>query len=122
VDHGPKHLYAQRHDAVDDVVVILLESLDSLLAAHTGLSHDKLNVFSLQTSIIDFLSVILFLLCRLLTSIALDGLALVGVTGVVVRSLIGRLCSELLGGRSLRLRVQVLDLGLAEDAVFPVSP
>lgn len=112
-------LYAQRHDTVDDVVVVLLESLDGLLSADAGLCHDKLNVLGLKTGVINLLAVILLLLSGLLASITLNSLALVGTLGgVVVRSLVGGLGRELLSCRSLRLRVEILDLGLAEDAVI----
>jgi hypothetical protein len=111
-------LYAQSHDRVDDVVVVLLEGLDGLLPRDTGLLHNKLNVLGLESRVIDLLAVILLLLIFLLL---LDGLALVVtvvvvmvVTSVVVGLSLG--LGELLSGGSLSLGVQVLDLGLAEDA------
>lgn len=111
-------LYAQCHDTVDNVVVVLLERLDSLLPADAGLSHDELNVLRLKTSIVNLLAIVLFLL-GLLTSIAFDCLALVGTLGrvVVAGVLVGRLCGKLLGSGCLSLGVQVLDLSLTEDAI-----
>ena len=116
--HGSHRLYAQGHDTVDNVVVVLLEGLDGLLPADAGLGHDELDVLGLKTGVIDLLTVILLLLLGLGT---LDGLALgalgalggVVVTGVVV----GRLVGELLSSLGLGLGVEVLNLGLTEDAV-----
>lgn len=111
---GPR-LYAQGHDTVDDVVVVLLERLDGLLPADAGLSHHKLDVLRLKTGVVDFLTIVLLLLSLL--RIALNGLALVGTLGgVIVASLVGRLRSELLSGGGLSLGVEVLDLSLTEDA------
>lgn len=115
----PVGLYAESHDRINDIVVVLLESLDSLLSGDTGLLHDELNVLGLKTRVIDLLVVILFLLVLLL---ALNSLALalvvmvvvVIVAGVVVGSLLS--LGELLGSGSLGLGVQVLNLGLTEDA------
>ena len=106
-------LYAESHDTVDNIVVVLLESLDGLLAAHVGLSHDELDVLRLKTSVVDLLAIILFLLGLLV----LDCLALaLTICRVVVGGLIGRLCSKLLSCRCLSLRVEILNLSLAEDA------
>jgi hypothetical protein len=110
-------LYAQSHDRVDNVVVVLLEGLDGLLPRDAGLLHDKLNVLGLETRVIDLLAIVLLLVLLLL----LDGLALVVtvvvvvvVTSVVVGLSLG--LGELLSGGSLGLGVQVLDLGLTKDA------
>jgi hypothetical protein len=107
--------YAERHDRVDDIVVILLECLDSLLPGHIGLSHDELNVLGLQTRVVNLLAVVLILV---LLSLGLRGLALA--LGVVVTSVSVGTCglgsSELLSSIDLRLSVQVLNLGLTEDA------
>lgn len=111
------HLYAQGHDGVDNVVVVLLEGLDGLLSADRSLGHDKLNVLGLKTGLVDLLTVILLFL--LLLGLNLGGLALVGVVvGVLSGTL---LLGELLGSGSLGLRVQVLNLGLTEDAALRVS-
>lgn len=115
-------LRAERHDGVDNVVVVLLQRLDSLLPAHRGLGHDELNVLGLETSLVDLLTVVLLL--DLLLG-GLDGLALVVVvmvvvvTGVVVGT---SLALELLSGGSLGLGVEVLNLGLTEDAVVMSGP
>ena len=111
------HLYAQGHDGVDNVVVVLLEGLDGLLSADRSLGHDKLNVLGLKTGLVDLLTVILLFL--LLLGLNLGGLALVGVVvGVLSGTL---LLGELLGSGGLGLRVQVLNLGLTEDAALRVS-
>ena len=117
--HGSHRLYAQGHDTVDNVVVVLLEGLDGLLPADAGLGHDELDVLGLKTGVIDLLTVILLLLLGLgtLDSLALDTLGGVVVAGVVV----GRLVGELLSSLSLSLGVEVLNLGLTEDAVLLVS-
>jgi hypothetical protein len=111
------YLYAQGHDGVDNVVVVLLEGLDGLLSADRGLGHDKLNVLGLETGLVNLLTVILLFL--LLLGLDLGGLALVGVVvGVLGGTL---LLGELLGSGGLGLRVQVLNLGLTEDAVLCIS-
>lgn len=110
-------LYAQRHDTVHNIVVVLLERLHRLLSAHARLSHDQLDVLRLQASVIDLLSIVL-LFFSLLAGVPLDGLALVALCAVVMAGvLVGGLCGELLGGRGLGLGVEVFDLGLTEDAV-----
>jgi hypothetical protein len=69
------HLDAQSHDGVDNIIVILLESLDGLLSADRGLSHDELNVLGLETSLINLLTIINLLL--ILLGLNLGSLALV---------------------------------------------
>ena len=110
-------LYTERHDRVDNVVVVLLQCLDSLLPADGCLGHDKLDILCLEASVVNLLAVILLFLL-LLGLAALDSLALVAVVvaGVVTGGSL--LCCELLSCRSLCLRVEVLNLGLAEDAVL----
>lgn len=112
--------YAESHDRVHDVVVVLPERLDGLLAGHVGLGHDQLDVLGLQTTLVHLLAVILLLL---LLGLNLGGLALavvvvvvVVVTGVLALGSLGG--GQLLGSGGLGLGVQVLDLGLTEDAVF----
>jgi hypothetical protein len=106
-------LHAQRHDRVDYIIVILLQRLDGLLPRHRRLLHDELNILALKTLLVNLLSIIIVILV-LLGVAAVDGLALaVVVAGVgVCLSL-----DDLLGGGGLSLGVEVLDLGLAEDAV-----
>lgn len=114
-------LYAQCHDAVDNIVVILLQRLDGLLAAHACLGHHELDVLGLETGVVHLLTIVLLLLSRLLV---LDGFALVGAVGGVVVTgvrIVCRLCGKLLGGRGLSLGVEVLNLGFAEDAVVRPS-
>lgn len=77
--------------------------------------HDQLDILGLKAGLIDLLTIILLILLLIL---GLGGLALaenllVVVTGVVTCGLGG---SELLSGGSLGLGVQVLNLGLTEDA------
>jgi hypothetical protein len=117
-------LYAESHDRVHDIVIVLPQSLDGLLAGNASLGHNEINVLGLETSLISRLSIILLLnLGLLLLTKVGDGLlvvviVVVVVTGVLTGSLSG---SELLGGGSLGLGVQVLDLSLTEDAVDVVS-
>lgn len=119
VTRRARHLYAEGHDAVDNVVVVLLEGLDGLLPAHAGLGHDKLDVLGLETSVVDLLAIVLLLLLLLGT---LDGLALVTLGGVVVAGVVvGGLAGELLGSLGLGLGVEVLNLSLTENAVLQVS-
>lgn len=112
-------LYAESHDGVDNIIVILPQGLHSLLAGNARLSHDQLDVLSLETGLVNLLTIILLLF---LLGLSLGGLALavvvvmvvvVVVTGVLTGSLGG---SQLLGGGSLGLGIQVLNLGLSEDA------
>lgn len=112
-------LYAERHDTVDNIVVVLLERLDGLLPTHAGLRHDELNVLGLKTSVVDLLAIVLFLLWL---AVAGNSLALVAVGGLVCAALlVGGLCGELLGSGGLGLGVEVLDLGLTEDAANRMS-
>ena len=110
-------LYAESHDGVDDIVVVLLQGLDGLLAGDGSLLHDKLDVLGLKTRVIDLLTVVLLLdllLDLLLLAVSVVVVVVVVVAGVVVALLLS--LGELLGGGSLSLGVQVLDLGLTEDA------
>lgn len=118
--HRPS-LYAESHDGVDNIVVVLLKSLNGLLSRDVGLSHDELNVLGLEAGVVNLLAIILFLL---LLGLGLRGLALavvvvvvVIVTGVGVTVAGGLGGSQLLGSGGLSLGVQVLNLGLTEDAV-----
>jgi hypothetical protein len=112
-------LYAEGHDTVDNIIVVLLEGLDGLLPAHAGLGHDELDVLGLETSVVDLLAIVLLLLLGLG---ALDGLALVTLGGVVVAGVVvGGLAGKLLGSLGLSLGVEVLNLSLTEDAVLRVS-
>jgi len=80
----PSHLYAESHDGVDNIIVILLERLDRLLPADASLSHDEFDVLGLESRVVDLFAVVLFLLC-LCRLASLNGLALVAVVvaGVV---------------------------------------
>ena len=105
--------YTQCHDGVDNIIVVVFERLDGLLSRHAGLRHDKLNVLGLETRVVDLLAVIFLLLLLLGLGLLAFTLVLVGVLGGS-----GALSGgELLGGGGLGLGVQVLDLGLTEDAV-----
>lgn len=113
------NLYTESHDGVDYVTVVLFQCLDSLVAGNVCLGHDKLNILVLKSLGVNLL--IIFLLLLLLVS-GLNGLALavvvsVVVAGVVMASVVVGVSScELLGGGCLCLGVEVLNLGLAEDA------
>jgi hypothetical protein len=124
----PKHnnilqaLYRQSHNRVDNIIIILLQSLDSLVSRNIGLRHDEFDILVLDTLSINWLSIILVIV--LLVVAGLDGLALavrvavgVVVAGVVVSSVVVRLLScEGLSGGCLSLGVEILDLGFTEDA------
>lgn len=114
-------LYAQSHDRVDYIVVVLLQCLDSLLPGNACLGHHQLDVFVLETGSINLLSVILivvFLVIALVDSLALSAVMGVVVARVVVSGVIVLVLSgKLLGCGSLSLRVEILDLGLSEDTV-----
>jgi hypothetical protein len=114
----PHLLYAQRHDTIHNIIVILLERLDGLLPADIRLSHDELNVFGLQASVVDFLSIVVIVFYLLLLT-TFDSLASSTLSTVIVSSMvIGRLLGELLCSRGLGLGVQILDLSFAEDATL----
>lgn len=113
---SPDKSYAEGHDRVHDIVVVLPQGLDGLLARHVRLCHDQLDVLALKAALVDLLTVILLLV---LLGLSLGGLALaevvlVVVTGVLATSGLGG--SQLLSGGGLGLGVQILDLGLTEDA------
>ncbi len=110
------NLYAEGHDGVDDVVIVLLQCLDGLVAGNVGLGHDKFDVLVLKTGGINLL--IILLLLGLLSGLALLLLVGVGVAGVVVTSVVVLSSSELGSGGSLSLGVEVLNLGLTEYAIY----
>lgn len=110
-----KKLDTQCHDGVDDIVVVLLEGLDSLVAADAGLGHDELNVLVLDALGVNLLAVILLLL--LLGVVGLVGVAVAGVVVAGVVVLGGALGGELGSGGLLSGSGGVLNLGLTEDAV-----
>lgn len=112
--------YAESHDRVHDIVVVLPEGLDGLLAGDVGLGHDKVDVLGLEAGLVNLLAVVLlfFLLALGLGGLALaEDVVLVVVTSVLTSggSLGG---GKLLSSGSLGLGVQVLDLGLTEDAAL----
>lgn len=111
--------YAECHDRIDDIVVVLPEGLDGLLAGDVGLSHDQINVLGLEASLINLLAIILLLF---LLALGLGGLGLAKVVLVVVTSVLVTTTSlgsgQLLSSGSLGLGVQVLNLGLTEDAII----
>lgn len=119
----PRCLDAESHDRVDDIVVVLLECLDSLLPRYVGLGHDEFDVLVLNALGVHFLAVVLLFLGSLVGGGvgALNGLP-AGLTVVVARVVVlGG--GQLLGSGGLGGGVQVLDLGLTEDAVARlVSP
>lgn len=112
-------LYAQSHNRVDYVVVVLLQCLDSLVPRDACLGHDQFNILIFQTRSIDLLPIIFVIILLVITSV--DSLALavvvivvmarVVVSGVVVS--VGS--SKLLGSAGLSLRIEILNLGLTKD-------
>lgn len=109
-------LDTQSHDRVDNIIVILLQRLDGLIAADVGLGHDQLNVFILETLGINLFAVVLVVVLLGLGRLnSLAGLAVV-VTSVVV----GTGGGKLLGGSLLGRGVDVLNLGLAKDTALLV--
>lgn len=109
-------LIAERHDTVDDIVIVLLQSLDCLLPADASLGHHKLDVLRLKASVVDLFAIVFFFLHRFL--LTLDGLTLVFGCVLVIGTLNLSLCGELLSSGCLGLRVEIFDLGFAEDAVI----
>jgi hypothetical protein len=114
------NLYAQSHDRVDYIVVILLQCLDSLLSGHACLSHDQLDILVLKTRGVDFLSIILIIVLLVITLI--DSFALSVVMSSVIMSrvvmsgvIVLLLSRKLLGSRCLSLGIEILDLGLTEN-------
>lgn len=111
--------YAESHDRVHDIVVVLPEGLDGLLAGDVGLGHDKVNVLGLEAGLVNLLAVVLLFL---LLALGLGGLALAVVVLVVMTSVLtaggGLGGGKLLSSGSLGLGVQILDLGLTEDAAL----
>lgn len=87
----PRSLYAESHDGVDNIIVILPQGGDGLLAGNARLSHDQLDVLSLETGLVDLLTIILLLF---LLGLGLGGLAL-AVVVVVVMIVTGVLTSSL---------------------------
>jgi nitrogen fixation/metabolism regulation signal transduction histidine kinase len=122
----PKHnslgtLYAQSHNRVDYIIVVLFQCLDSLLSGDACLGHDQLDVLILKTRSIDLLSIVLIIVLLVITLI--DCLSFSIVMGVIVARVVVSgvvmllLSSELLGSGSLSLGVEILDLGLTEDTL-----
>lgn len=87
----PRSLYAESHDGVDNIIVILPQGGDGLLTGNARLSHDQLDVLSLETGLVDLLTIILLLF---LLGLGLGGLAL-AVVVVVVMIVTGVLTSSL---------------------------
>ena len=76
------NLYAQCHDRVDYIIVILLQCLNSLLSGNACLSHDQLDILVLKTRSINLLSIILVII--LLVIALINSLALSVVMGVIM--------------------------------------
>lgn len=128
-------LNTQRHNTIHDIIVILLERLDGLFATDARLRHHELDIFTLQTGVVDFLAVVVFVVFGRLVVYGfafafvrggggvggvVRGGGIVGAVGEGVDCCAGGggfLGGELLSGRGLLLRVEVFDLGFAEDDV-----
>ncbi len=113
-------LDAQRHDRVDNVVVVFFQCLDRLLARHAGLRLDQLNVLVLNARGIDLVVIVILLLLLSLVIGAVVVVVVVVVIMVVVVAVAGVVvvvARQLLGSGRLGTGVEVLNLGLAEDAV-----
>lgn len=109
-------LDTQGHDRVDNIVVVLFQGFDGLIAADVGLGHDEFDVLILDALGVNLFAVILFLFLLLglvVVVVAVASLAVV-VTGVL--GLSGG--SELLSGSGLGSGVDVLDLGLTENTAL----
>ncbi|KAI6775734.1 hypothetical protein HG530_002492 [Fusarium avenaceum] len=118
--------YAESHNGIDNIVVVLLQCLDSLIAADVGLSHDELNVLILESGSIDLLIVILLLIILLivvvLVLLLLGGLSSLAGLAVVVAGVVLSVSGSELGSSSLLSgSVHVLDLGLTENTIRDVS-
>ncbi|CAG1987989.1 unnamed protein product [Fusarium graminearum] len=105
------------HDGIDNIVVVLLQCLDSLVSADIGLGHDKLDVLILESRGVDLLLLLLFLvLVVFLILLLLVGLnSLAGLAVVVTRVVLSVLRSELGSSSLLSSGVDVLNLSLTED-------
>jgi hypothetical protein len=119
-------LYAQSHDRVDYIIVVLLQCLDSLLSGNACLGHNQLDIFVLQARSINLLSVILIIILLVITLINSFAFPVVVVGMIVTRVVVSGvvvllLSGELLGSGSLRLGVEILDLGLTKDTVQKMS-
>lgn len=112
-------LDTERHDGIDNVIVVLLQCLDSLFAADVGLGHDELDILVLDALGVDLLVVILLLF--LLLGVAVLGVAVAGVVVALVAALGGSLGSDLLSSSLLGGGVDVLDLGLTKDTAQDIS-
>jgi hypothetical protein len=106
-------LYAQSHNGIDNIIVVLPQSFDGLFTRHACLSHDQLDILIFQARLIDFLAVV-FILFLLVPSI--NCLALVTMIVACVCIFTASSIRDLLCRRGLSLRVEVLDLGFTEDA------
>lgn len=110
-------LYAESHDRVDDITIILLQCLDCLVSRDAGLSHDELDILVLESSCVGLLFVLLFLgWLGLFDGLAFAVVLGVVVTGVIVAGVVVLVASDVLGSKLLLLRVQVFDLGFTENA------
>lgn len=98
-------LYAQSHDTVNNIVVILLKRLDCLLPADVRLSHHEFDVLRFKSCIVNLLPIVVFVVSLLLFT-TLDSLASGAFSTVVVASVVIRgLRSELLSCGGLGLGV-----------------
>lgn len=85
--------------------------------------HDQLDVFALNAGLIHLLTIIFFVIFLFLSVTCIYRLALAGIRVVVpcVLTSIGFGTGELCGSIGLCLRVEILNLGFAENAAFPLA-
>ena len=116
-------LCTERHDGVDNIIVVLPQRLDGFLTRHAGLCRDQVNILRLQSGVVDLLSVVIVVVVFDLAGVFRGRFALAGLGAVVATSMriamagvarVGR--GQLLGSTGLGRRVEIFDLGFAEDA------
>ncbi len=119
---GRMTLCTQCHDRIHDIVIVLLERLDGLLARHAGLRHDQIDILGFQTRLVHLFTIILVFVRvlaapfeRLAGPAHFRAMIVTGVSVAVAgRARLGR--RKLLSSRGLRGGVEVFDLGFSKDA------
>jgi hypothetical protein len=110
-------LSAKSHDRVDNVVVVLFQSLDGLLPRNARLCHDQFDVLTLKPILVNVLPIIVVLLAVVVVMVVIVVvIVIMALSFAVVVSGVIVCAGELLSSIGLGLRVEVFDFGLAEDA------